>query len=725
MWKLVLALVAFSPAVASAETLALSASAELPGGRVVCGAPPDGWTVDAAHRVIRVPAKAAPGTRAELHVAMTQAGCAQAQSVAVEVTAPWPVIERVVWQPDEGQLEIHGHHLAGLQLRARGEALATCDAAETDTCHAGVRELPAAGLGWLPAGASGAADEVLFDGDGRAVAVPALAVDRTELAMLIRPGVAIDAVSPGESIPLRHADKIATVDCAPASCVVDGDALLVSSIPDGATTLSVRVRLALHVVLRHGDASESSPVVRIPIVRCPLALVSGAPLRGLDTQTVILKVGGKCAAQLARMSFQIQGIAAERVRDYPGTDAAYVALRIGRTETEALAISAMWDQGSETIAQLRVATRAAPAIHITLELGRRGIDFIPTNALATAHVMSTDWDGTLALTPVAGIYEVHGDRIRGVPASGGLVALRVALRERLPAPIGDTQIGTVRDTVDRPIREASSYAPLLGAKPLVELVCDEGDGPVSLTPGGTAHVPFDHHDSCRMVLHRERLDPALGAQRLLMEVDVTRVDGSPRAEARVAKRMKLTHDDTPRTLWLRGAESRFDRYTVRLSQEDDEDHTRDDELPSAQWTVVTGRGRARVYATSAIPTGLYRVADHDHSGILTLNFGVLARATWLDSLGREGILCLEAGALTVGLANDTSATGKSLTQVATVGGLGLSVPIANRALAAETSVNLHAWIEFEPSRAFGSGSGNAWAFVFGPSITVGNLGADL
>jgi hypothetical protein len=41
MWKLVLALVAFSPAVASAETLALSASAELPGGRVVCGAPPE------------------------------------------------------------------------------------------------------------------------------------------------------------------------------------------------------------------------------------------------------------------------------------------------------------------------------------------------------------------------------------------------------------------------------------------------------------------------------------------------------------------------------------------------------------------------------------------------------------------------------------------------------------------------------------------------------------
>ena len=132
-----------------------------------------------------------------------------------------------------------------------------------------------------------------------------------------------------------------------------------------------------------------------------------------------------------------------------------------------------------------------------------------------------------------------------------------------------------------------------------------------------------------------------------------------------------------------------------------------------------------MYATSAIPTGLYRVSDRTHSGILTLNFGVLARLTWLDSLGREGILAAEGGVLTVGLANDMSASGKSLTQIATVAGVSLTVPIANRALAAETSVNLHAWIELEPSRAFGQGNGDAWAFVFGPSITVGNLGADL
>ena len=44
----------------------------------------------------------------------------------------------------------------------------------------------------------------------------------------------------------------------------------------------------------------------------------------------------------------------------------------------------------------------------------------------------------------------------------------------------------------------------------------------------------------------------------------------------------------------------------------------------------------------------------------------------------------------VGLPDDQSVSGASLTQVSTVAGLALSVPIANRSLATETSINLHA-----------------------------------
>jgi hypothetical protein len=99
--------------------------------------------------------------------------------------------------------------------------------------------------------------------------------------------------------------------------------------------------------------------------------------------------------------------------------------------------------------------------------------------------------------------------------------------------------------------------------------------------------------------------------------------------------------------------------------------------------------------------------------------------TWLDSEGHGGFLGLEGGVMGVGLANDVGPSGQSLTQVATVWGAGLSVPIANRSLATETSINLHAWGEYEISRAIGNEPGNPLGFVFGPSISIGNVGTNL
>jgi hypothetical protein len=132
-----------------------------------------------------------------------------------------------------------------------------------------------------------------------------------------------------------------------------------------------------------------------------------------------------------------------------------------------------------------------------------------------------------------------------------------------------------------------------------------------------------------------------------------------------------------------------------------------------------------MYLTAAIPTVLYRVSDKATSGILSLNFGVLGRLTWVDFEGHDGILALEAGVTGVGLAPiDTSPSNTSLRQVGTVVGLGIGVPIANRALVTQTSINLHAWFEYEFARAL-SGDGSPYGFVFGPSITFGNVGTYL
>jgi hypothetical protein len=101
------------------------------------------------------------------------------------------------------------------------------------------------------------------------------------------------------------------------------------------------------------------------------------------------------------------------------------------------------------------------------------------------------------------------------------------------------------------------------------------------------------------------------------------------------------------------------------------------------------------------------------------------RGTWLDSRGHEGFVALEAGMMLVGLPNSVANNQTSLTQVSVVTGLALSVPIANRSLATETSINLHAWFEYEVSRDIAGQAGSPFGFVFGPSLSIGNVGTNL
>jgi hypothetical protein len=106
---------------------------------------------------------------------------------------------------------------------------------------------------------------------------------------------------------------------------------------------------------------------------------------------------------------------------------------------------------------------------------------------------------------------------------------------------------------------------------------------------------------------------------------------------------------------------------------------------------------------------------------MALNFGIVSRLTWLSSEGREGFLGLEAGLMAFGLSKDTGATGASLTQVGLVTGLGIAVPVANRSSPSQASINLHGWLEVNITE----GGGNPLAFVFGPSISIGNVGTSL
>ena len=79
--------------------------------------------------------------------------------------------------------------------------------------------------------------------------------------------------------------------------------------------------------------------------------------------------------------------------------------------------------------------------------------------------------------------------------------------------------------------------------------------------------------------------------------------------------------------------------------------------------------------------------------------------------------------MAIGLTNDKSDTGHSLTQVGLFPGLGFSAPIANRSTATQASINLHAWFEEDISHSAGDSQASRTAIIFGPSISIGNIAA--
>ncbi len=592
-----------------------------------------------------------------------------------------------------------------------------------------------------------AAGLVAAGGGGRSAGTgeseTALRPARIVLDRLLPPSPSVDLTSGIGRIALVHPEAVAVVDCAQARCELGESGIGVLAISGAAGTLSLRLRLAPRVFLRRGDALDAAIATTISVLHCSLTIASGPPLRRADLARVILRMDERCGAGARDLRWAANGEPAELQRVEKDHGAVFVQLGLGDVEDAQLTITAARpDPDGSVIAVAHSPTQASPQVRAAIELPKVGrIDFIPTNRDAFVRVAPVGDHAHLVLLPIEGVYRTGGTAgnttVRGESGASGLVALRFGYRvDGLPAALASTDLAVLVGPLQRPLREASLPAPLsasaLGPNPLLELICVDGSGqPKRIAPGKQTSIPFSERDSCRLVIHRERLQPEEGTQDIAIEVSVTKVDENPRADAHVSERMVLHPGAEPRLFWLHGVKAPFDRLTVRVSHIIDEAHDVGGadlhvNLPSAQWAVVAGQGHLRFYATAAIPTGLFRITAP--SDVLTLNFGALSRLTWLNAEGQEGLLGLEFGAMGIGLA----ATPGFPRTLAILGGLGLGVPIGNRGEPSQASVNLHAWIAYElrdeyprdPMNPNGPAASH-WSLLFGPSITFGNVGTNL
>ena len=730
------------------------------GGRVACALPTGGWSLGAGPSEVRPPSSnEAIGLAVELPVAADRASCStRATSLTLVALGESPTVDpdSVTLNVDAGTVELHGRNLRGVGLAWRGRSASGADVCReprpsgaTKRCTFSVgHELPASvddtELFWLPPGGRRGPDVRVFDTNGKILdeSVFRLRPSSIVVTKLVPDGAVVDLATGVGEVPLTHPEVVAGVTCTGATCSLSERALVVRGQASLVDSVTVHVSLAPRVAFKNEDRVETAPILRLSVAHCPMTVASGPPLRGVGSALTVVRLEGRCAEDLRALRFFEGSRKLEIVSTTLLEGQAFAVLRVGRITEPDFAITAVRSGGDDVaVAIAHTATRDRPDARAILEIpGLPRLAFVPSNRGAIVHVPSPGPGSRLALLPADGIYSVETrgqlTLVRGDDFSSGIITLRFGYRsDALPGALRDLDLAVLEEPVGRTIHEANIPAPLAGTLarplPLAEVVCGAGtQRRQTLTAGETARVPWDLRDACRLIVHRERLSPDYGAQKLDLEIDVLDSSGAARGDARASQTLILRSGREPLEAWIHGIAQPFDRLVVRLSHVADENHYASaaemlTTEPALKWTAIIGSGHARLYASPTIPTGLYRFGDADHTGLLSLNFGVISRLTWLDDEGHEGLLNLEGGVLVMGLANAESTTGQSLTQVGAVLGIGLGIPFANRSSITEAAINLHLWVEHDLATAASSHEGHPWALIFGPSISIGNVGTNL
>ncbi len=755
--------------VANAATLqapAGGAPIPLPAGRVACSDAKDGWTLDAVANTVTPPANAEAGAQSSLPLATSSAECASSkETLRLIATAPLPTIDpsSVVLALNAGRLEIAGTGLAGLRVSWK-----TQSRLESNTCvdvsgegpkqrctipltREQPSEVTSVRFSWVPAGGRFGKDVRTYDSQGSLLGPGELELTpgRIVLGRVMQRERSVDVSSGVGQIPLAYPDVVASVECDGAQCELTGRYISVRAVPLSTSKITVRAKLLPRVFLARANAQDDSAVREFEVVRCDLNITSGPPLRDVSDVRLLARLPVTCGLDADRLNWTINGQDAlvERTEAIDGY--IYVLLRHGRILDDEAVVVATRPQDQSVLALSSIPTSPLLALHTSLVLPGFGeIDFIPKNQDVQVAT-STVGGGRFVPIEVPGAYRVtHDDdgisRIRGVYASSGFTSLKLGYRVAgVPAAFADVDFATLTDPIQRPIREANLPIPLGASsnsgKPVVELRCATDEGKVErIAPGQTRHIPFAERDSCRLEIHRARIPAESGEQLIEIDVSVSTSGDVERSDARMSERLLLRHGPHKEVIWIRGARQQFDRIRVRVHHIVEEasyllGHGSRYRLPTGQWTVVTEDATLKFYATASIPSGLFRFSDDPQdlgTGALSLNFGVLSRLTLLNDEGKESLIGLESGVMTMGLATEKDR------QLAIVAGLGVGVPLGNANQPTQASLNIHAWVAYTLGKRegqltddAGSPAGrvdlNPWAIVFGPSITIGSLAAYL
>lgn len=744
-------LVSVSTADATAY-LAIEAGASSDLGRRLCGISGDDRVSVAGGRLT---APEVPSAQAVL----ATGDCAAPSRIALYVVPAVPrggTTARLF--VDEGRLELKGGALTGATVwwrvgdRERWTA-DTCPGGAADSCSVNIPvELARAALSRgplevlrLPPGfppPAGSAGPELWTrvSAGRPEAAP-VHVDELRVpvqrmiidAPLVRAS-SVEAWREQNVLPLALPDIVASVSCRPASCwVADDGASVIVVPPAGGDVVNIAARLRTGFAVQQADGLVTTSSVALPVARCQLRPLSLAVLAGTEDHLLPVALGDRCPSDLSDLAAETTPPSAAFIERF-ASDSKRADIRLGHVPRgiDSLELRLVRASTRAIVGSVRLDVRARYApLQVSLIdplVGELGV--IPTNRDVRIEWASPDRKVAPDIQPVSlpGFYTVRREDgvtyIRGQTRTVGEIPLVFAYQppgSPLAGPLAtfESDVHFAVRPVNVPVSLATDDA---RTGKLFTMLCrNEQGGEQEIKAGVLNSLPYASRGSCRLRIERGVLSPEDGTQHIRVTVSVTSPSGAAR-DGGFSRVVSLAANTNTDALWVGQGASMlpYDHVVVQVTHDDEVGYYvasgGTSGIPSRRYQMVFGDGRMRLYGSATVPTGLYRITGGaTGSGVLQFNAGVVARLAFLDREGHEYPLDLEMGLLGTDLSGEPA--------LSVVLGPGITVPLLNPQQAAQAAIGIHAWLEWAPGR---NGPGERQlAFIFGPSISLGDFGTNL
>ena len=530
-------------------------------------------------------------------------------------------------------------------------------------------------------------------------------------------------------VAIRWPGTVASASCADEDCRLSGDGsvVVVSSVPAEGSELELSLRLAPRVMLRGPHGLSAQTTADVPLARCQVKPLVPVILSGLADHRVPIQLDGDCPSDLSSLTVETVPVSQATVvaTDGPhrldlslglvprGAQVLHLTLRAGpRQAVVGTAKIPMTDSWSFTRATLT-----------DREIG--DVDVIPMNRPVEVKVLAQDYRMSAALTvePLPGFYRVlpgtpgtNHTLIEGGAETGGSVPILVGYRppEAHLAPDAPPLV-VFQALPGYQIHEVSVPVPLApehpGPRPFLQIICHDPTGAEHLiAQGQVINLPHDSRHSCRLSIDKTVLGPENGPQRLRLSITMTHPDTTP-APGGFSKVFQVRPGPGGDSIWLDPSVSvhEFDHMRVTLAH-DDPGHFY---LGSSD--SLTGAG----FTALSVEIIFGNRINGPEAGAIDFSAGALIRLALLDKRGVEFPIDGEFGIFGTGISQQAN--------LSFVLGPGLTVPILNPGQAAQASVGIHAWLEYSPTITNPSGPTHIWnqiAVIFGPSVSIGDFGAN-